>query len=73
MINIRYEPNNIIVQIPKDIATTDYIQRFLQHLRIESILENSQLSDTQIEELSETVKADWWITNKSRFITGHSD
>ena len=73
MINIRYEPNDVVVRIPKELATTAYVQGFLEHLRVEAALEKSQITDTQIEELSEQVKSDWWMANKERFLKGSSD
>ncbi len=73
MINIRYEPNDVVVRIPKDLAATAYVQGFLEHLRVEAALERSQITDAQIKELSEQVKSDWWAANKERFLKGSSD
>jgi hypothetical protein len=73
VINIRYEPNDVVVRIPKELAATSYVQGFLEHLRVEATLEKSRISDAQIDELSEQVKSDWWAANKERFLKGTSD
>lgn len=67
MINISYEPNELVIKIPKNLTTSNYVQRFLQHLKIESSLANSQATDADIENLSESIKTDWWLKNKERF------
>jgi len=73
MIKIQYEPSDVVVRIPKELAASAYVQGFLEHLRVEAALEKSRITDAQIEELSEQVKADWWAANKERFLSGSSD
>ena len=73
MINIRYEPNDVVVRIPKEFASSAYVQGFLEHLRVEAALERSRITDDQIEALSEQVKSDWWAANKEGFLKGSSD
>lgn len=70
MINIRYEPNDVVARIPKDLAATAYVQGFLEHLRVEAALERSQITDAQIEELSEQVKSDWWTAKQGGIFEG---
>jgi len=73
MINIRYEHNELIVRIPKNLASSDYVQRLLEYLRLEATLEKSEVSDSEIENLSEEIKAEWWARNKDIFLAGRSE
>lgn len=47
-----------------------YVQEFLERLRIEAIMEKSQLTEQQAWELSEKIKQDWWQKNKKKFLKG---
>jgi hypothetical protein len=68
MIDIRYETDDIVVTIPRDLASSDYIQTFLARLRLDEILSHSAATDEQIRTMAEETDADWWTRNRDRFI-----
>lgn len=59
--------NEILIKLS---ANTDTIglQRLLDFLKFKEITSQSKATDTEIEELSEDSKKDWWTKNKSRFL-----
>ena len=73
MISIQYEPEDLVVKIPKELVPSEYVQRFLERLRVDAVLEKSGATDEQITALSEAVKGDWWSANKGQFLKGSPD
>ena len=68
MVEITFKNNDAILKFPKKFASTDYVQKFLERLRLEAIVEKSQLTEEQAWELSEKIKQEWWQKNKDRFL-----
>lgn len=68
MVEITFENNDAILKFPKDLFTKNYVQQFLDRLRLEAILEKSELTEEKAWELSEQLKQDWWNKNKSSFL-----
>jgi len=68
MIQIRYDTDDIVVTIPKDLASADYVQSFVERLRVDAILSQSAATDAQIRDLAEEIDAAWWARNRERFL-----
>lgn len=72
MIQIRYEPDDVIITIPKDQAASRYVQEFLARVRIDATLARSQAGEDAIRALTEEIDAAWWAANRDRFLAGTS-
>ncbi len=70
MVQITFEDDKAILKFPKQLMSSAYVQEFLERLRIEAIMEKSQLTEEQAWELSEKIKQDWWQKNKKKFLKG---
>jgi len=68
MVQITFKDDDAILKFPKQFAASEYVQKFLERLRLEAILEKSQLTEEQAWELSEEIKQAWWQKNKDRFL-----
>ena len=53
------------------------MERFVERIELEMLIEKNQLTDEEAWKLSEEVKADWWRENKDRMLkkvkTGESN
>jgi hypothetical protein len=72
MIQIRYEPDDVVVTIPKDQPAIGYIQAFLGRARIDALLAVSEADEDAIRRLADEVDAGWWAKNRDRFLAGIS-
>lgn len=70
MVQITFEDDKAVLKFPKQFMSSAYVQEFLERLRIEAIMEKSQLTEEQAWELSEKIKKEWWQKNKKRFLKG---
>ncbi|MHC4103357.1 MAG: hypothetical protein ACYSR9_00345 [Planctomycetota bacterium] len=70
MVQITFEDDKAILKFPKQLMSSAYVQEFLERLRIEAIMEKSQLTEEQAWELSEKVKQEWWQKYKKKFLKG---
>lgn len=68
MLNIAFEANDVILKFPKQLVTSEYVQNFLERLRLETNLQKSTFSEEMGEELSEELKENWWQKNKEAFL-----
>ena len=68
MVQITFKDDDAILKFPKQLVSSAYIQEFLERLRLEAIVEKSQLPEEQAWELSEEIKEDWWQKNKEKFL-----
>jgi hypothetical protein len=66
MINITYENNDAILKFPKQYVSADYVQQFLERLRLEAIVEKGGFSEGRAWDLSEQLKQEWWTKNKEK-------
>jgi hypothetical protein len=73
MIDISYETDDLVIKIPKGIASSAYIQEFLERLRVDAILAESAATEDQIRALADEIDSDWWSGNRARFIAGATD
>ena len=58
--------DNFILTIPKSLISDKQIQKIMDLLRFEALLEKSELSEVKAWQLSEIVKERWWEENKAR-------
>jgi len=63
-----FEKDKAILKFPKQLMAMDYVQQFLEKLRVESIIEKSKLTEEQAWELSEQIKEEWWNKNRERIL-----
>lgn len=70
MVQISFNDDEAILKFPKQLVSSAYVQEFLQRLRLETIVEKSQLTEEKAWELSEEIKQEWWQKNKDKFLKG---
>jgi hypothetical protein len=68
MITVEQSGTDLRVTIPKDAVPPKQLNAFLDWLRMEEIAQRSRLTETEADQLAEKIKADWWASNKDRFI-----
>lgn len=68
MIAIMFEADDVVLKFPRQLVSADYVQSFLERLRLENILKKSALTEEQAWELSEEIKREWWQKNKETFL-----
>jgi len=68
MVEIVFEKDEAILKFPKKLLSSDYVQQFVERLRLEAIVEKSKLTEEQAWELSEQLKRDWWKKNKKKLL-----
>ncbi|MCF6158701.1 MAG: hypothetical protein E3K32_09050 [wastewater metagenome] len=73
MINIKYVDNNTVLSFPKGLVSDDYVQDFIDRLKVEDIIQKGNFEEKELMELSEKIKKKWWEKNKNRFISRIKD
>lgn len=68
MVNISTQDGNWVVAIPKERIGEAFVQRFLERLEVDTIIQESQMTESQAWELSEAIKKEWWDTNRERIL-----
>jgi hypothetical protein len=68
MITVETTETDVRVTIPKDAMPADRLNSFLDWLRLEALTSRSALSDTVADDIAEKLKAEWWASNKDRFV-----
>ena len=68
MVEITINKDDAVLTFPKEFLTDDYVQEFVERLRLEAIVEKSKLTEEQAFELSEIIKQDWWKKNRDSFL-----
>ena len=69
MITVENTEQDVRVTIPKNAVPTPQLNAFLDWLRLEEIAQQSELSGENADHLAEEIKSDWWLSNKSKFIS----
>ena len=70
MVKLSYEKDEAILIFPKQLVATNYVQKFLERLRLEAIAEKNEMTEAQAWDLSEQIKQEWWQNNKERMLKG---
>ena len=68
MITVEKTEKNLRVTIPRNAVPPKQLNAFLDWLRLEEIAQRSDLNETEADRIAEGIKAEWWATNKERFI-----
>jgi hypothetical protein len=68
MINLQFEQKQAVLSFPQELLAMDYVQTFLERLKLESLLEKSQLTEEQAFSLSEEIKENWWNQHKQNIL-----
>jgi len=68
MITVENTEAGLRVTIPKDEVPPERVNSFLDWLRLESVARRSALTEDQAGRLAEQTTAEWWASNKQRFI-----
>ena len=68
MVEITFKKDEAILKFPKKLVASDYVQKFLDRLRLEAIVEKSKLTEEQARNLSEGIKDRWWQKNKAEIL-----
>ncbi len=66
ILSIERTEEAIVIKLPLD-ATADYIQNTLDYLRYVQLGANSELKQSDLDELAVEAKSGWWEKNKARF------
>jgi hypothetical protein len=56
-----------VIRLPNGVHF-EYLQQLLDYLSVKETLSRSQAPENEVDELAEQVQADWWKSNKSRWI-----
>lgn len=75
VLNVLYEKElksgkNLVVKIPKNLISKDYVEKFIERIELEMLIEKSQMTDKEAWKLSEEIKEDWWKKNKVKYLNG---
>ena len=68
MVEVLFEKDKATLKFPKGWLAMDYVQKFLERLRIEVIIEKSKSTKEQGVALAEEIKKTWWGKNKEKFL-----
>ncbi len=68
MIDIMFEADEVVVKFPRQLVSSAYVRDFLERLRLENMIQRSQLTEEQAWQLSEEIKDAWWQKNKESFL-----
>lgn len=68
MVEILFEKDKAVLKFPKELLVTEYVQKFIERLKIETIVEKSKLTEEQATALAEEIKKEWWERNKEKFL-----
>ena len=66
MIDVKVNNDNILIQIPKNMISNSYLEKFLERLEIEEIAEKNSMSEEQAWNLSEEIKENWYKKNEQK-------
>jgi hypothetical protein len=72
MIAVESSEDTVRVSIPRGEVGAEALDAWLDWLRLESIAQNSQLSEVDADVLAEESKAQWWQMNRHRFVMDQS-
>ena len=59
---------NWTFKVPKGMISDKYVNRFLEYIKFNELVQQSQLNEKQALELSDEIKSSWWEKNKDRIL-----
>ncbi len=63
-VNLQFENQQAVLSFPQELLAMDYVQAFLERLKLENVLEKSQMTEEQAVSLSEEIQQNWWNQHK---------
>ncbi len=66
MIDIKVNNDNILIQIPKNLLSNAYLERFLERLETEEIADKNYMTEEEAWNLSEEIKENWYKENEEK-------
>ena len=58
--------DRLLISIPIDEISAEEVEDFISMLKMNSILQNSEMTEDEAGKISEKIKSDWWKNNGSR-------
>jgi hypothetical protein len=68
MITVEKTDTDVRMTIPKDAVPPKQLNALLNWLRLEEIAQRSGLTEEEADRIADEIKAEWWATNKEKFI-----
>lgn len=51
-----------------NITINNYVEKFIERIELELLIEKSQMTDKEAWKLSEEIKEEWWKKNKDKVL-----
>lgn len=68
MITVDSDETSVVLKIPKADLPPERLNAFIDWLRLESLVRQSQLDEAEADRIAKEAKVNWWRENKHRFI-----
>lgn len=68
MVTIKQTAGTVSVQFPQNLVDSSYVERFLSYLRFAELASKNKMRNEDSFAVSETIKSDWWKTNKKKIL-----
>jgi hypothetical protein len=68
MITVDSDETSVVLKIPKADLSPERLNAFIDWLRLESLVRQSQLDEAEADRIAKEAKTNWWRENKHRFI-----
>ena len=65
---IKTEGKDLVVRIPKNLISKDYVERFIERIELEMLVEKNRMTEKETWKLSEEIKEDWWKENRDKML-----
>jgi hypothetical protein len=60
--------NNVVLSFPKILLANELIQKLLDKIEFELMIQKSEMTNQQANELSEEADLSWWTLNKQQIL-----
>jgi len=67
-ISIQEQGEQVVIKLLKSDINVALIERLLQQIRLQYLLEKAEFDEDALFELTEEIKADWWAKNGEAFL-----
>lgn len=67
-ITIQENGEQVVISLRKSDISVALIERLLQQLRLQFLIEKAEIDSDALFELSEEIKANWWAENGEAFL-----
>ena len=69
MFSIKKTGKDYSLRFPAGVARAEYVERFLNYLRLAEISSKNKMNQEVTFELSESFKSQWWEENREKFLS----